>query len=349
MTPSRALADRPVIRTGIYSWAVVGILALTAAVLYVLGQISLVVIPLGLALFPAAVLYPAARRLKEQGVPDAAASTLVLIGFLAIVAGIFAFVIPQVADQVDNLTESLTGGIERLRETIEQGFLFLPPVQIADVTDRAQEVLQGEAVRSGALSAAATAGRFLTGLVLGLFALFFYLKDGPRIFRWVRNIAPRRARDDAGNVIRIAWDTVGDYIRGQLIVAVVDALFIGVGLAILGVPLAFALGVLVLFGALFPIVGAVISGGIAVLVALATQGFGTALIALGIVIGVQQLEGNLLQPIILGRATALHPLAVIAALTVGATLLGILGAFIAVPVAAALARGANYLRERVPG
>ena len=345
-TPGELLQS-PVLRVGLYSWAIAGILVVVVAALYVMGQISLVVIPLGLALFPAAVLYPAARRLKERGTPDAAAAALVLLGFLAIVAGIVAFIVPQVADQVDSLTESLTSGIDRLRATIEEGFLFLPPVRISEVTDQVQEFLQGENVRAGAVSAAVTAGRFLTGLVLALFALFFYLKDGPTIFRWLRSLAPRASRDDAGRVIRIAWTTIGQYIRGQLLVALVDAFFIGVGLAILRVPLAFPLAVLVLFGALFPIVGAVVSGAVAVLVALATQGFGTALIVLAIVIGVQQLEGNLLQPIILGRATALHPLAVIVALTIGATVLGILGAFIAVPIAAALTRSTQYVRHRV--
>jgi predicted PurR-regulated permease PerM len=327
----------------------VGLLAVAVALLYVLDQISLIAVPLGLALFPAAVLYGAARWLKGRGLPDAAAAALVLIGFFAVVAGIFAFVIPQVTGEVENIAEQLQTGLMRLRETLQEGFLFLPPIEIANITDRLQEFAGGEGFRSGALSAATTAGRFLAGLVLMFFALFFYLKDGPLIAGWVRNLFPRRAREDAGHVIKLAWETVGNYIRGQLIVATVDAIFIGIGLAILGVPLAFPLAVLVLFGALFPIVGAVISGGIAVLVALATQGFGTALIALGIVLGVQQLEGNLLQPIILGKATSLHPLAVITALTIGATLLGVLGAFIAVPIAAALARSASYLRSRVPG
>ena len=348
-TPPRKLTQAPLVRSGIYAWSVVGLLAIAVALLYMMGRISLVVVPLGLALFPAAVLYPAVRWLRSRGVPDAATAALVLLGFIAIVAGIFAFVIPQVTSEIDNLTESLTSGLERLRETLADGFLGLPPVQVSDLTDRLQEFATGEGVQAGALSAAVTAGRFLAGLVLLLFALFFYLKDGPTIARWVRNLFPKRAREDAGNVIKISWETIGNYIRGQLLVALFDATFIGIGLAILGVPLAFPLAVLVLFGALFPVVGAVISGGIAVLVALATEGFGTALIALGIVLGVQQLEGNLLQPIILGKATALHPLAVIAALTIGGTLLGVLGAFIAVPIAAALARTVGYLRTRVPG
>lgn len=348
--PDTQLTRRPVIRSGMYAWAIVGLLALGIAVLYVAGQISIVVIPLGIALFPAAVLYPPARWLKARNVPDAAAAALVLIGFIAIVAGIIAFVIPQVTGQIDSLTESLQQGLDQLRQTAEQGFLFLPPIDLNNITGQLQDfVSQSEGLRSGALAAATTAGRFLVGLVLALFALFFYLKDGPTIARWVRNLFPERARQDAGNVIRLAWETIGSYIRGQLLVALVDAFFIGVGLAILGVPLAVPLAVLVLFGALFPLVGAVISGGIAVLVALATQGFVTALIALGIVVGVQQLEGNLLQPLILGRATALHPLAVIAAITVGGSLLGVLGAFIAVPIAASMTRTAGYLRRVVPG
>jgi putative heme transporter len=352
-TPPRALLDRPVIRSGIYAWALVGILLLLVAAGVVVGQISLVAIPLALALFPAAVLYPAARWLKKHGFPDAGAAALVLVGFIAVVAGIIAFVVPQVTNEVDNLSTSLQQGIEQLRQTLEDGFLFLPPIDVGQLTDtvleRSQEIVQGEGFRSGALSAATTAGRFLAGLVLALFALFFYLKDGPRIARWVRSLFPQRVRDDVGNVLTLGWSTIGNYFQGQLFVAVVDAFFIGLGLLLLGVPLAIPLAVLVLFGALFPIVGAIFSGGVAVLVALATEGVGTALAVLAIVIGVQQLEGNLLQPIILGRATALHPLAVISALTIGASLLGVLGAFIAVPIAAGVARTAGYLRQRVPG
>ena len=351
-TPPRALIDRPTIRSGVYAWAVVGITLVIIAAGIVVGQISLVAIPLALALFPAAVLYPPARWLKQHNFPDAAAAAVVLIAFIAIVAGIIAFVVPQVTNEVDNLATSLQDGIEQLRQTLEDGFLFLPPISLGNITDtiveRGREIIQGEGFRSGAFSAATTAGRFLTGLVLALFALFFYLKDGPRIAHWVRNLFPRRLRDDVGNVLRLGWSTIGNYFQGQLLVAVIDAFFIGLGLVILGVPLAIPLGVLVLFGALFPIVGAIVSGGVAVLVALATQGFGTALAVLAIVIGVQQLEGNLLQPIILGRATSLHPLAVIAALTIGASLLGVLGAFIAVPIAAGLARTAGYLRHRIP-
>lgn len=348
--PDTDLSRRPFIRAGVYAWAIVGLLAAAWAALVVVGQISLVVIALGLALFPAAVLYPPTRWLKARDWPDAAAAAVVLIGFVAIVSGIIAFVIPQVTGQIDDLTESLTQGLEQLRSTIEDGFLFLPPVQVDDLVDRAQNfVSQSEGLRGGALSAATTAGRFLTGLVLAIFALFFYLKDGPTIAGWVQRLFPARAREDAGNVMRLTWQTIGNYFRGQLLVALVDAFFIGLGLVILGVPLAVPLGILVFFGALFPVVGALISGSVAVLVALATQGFVTALIALGIIIGVQQLEGNVLQPIILGKATALHPLAVIGALTIGGILLGVLGAFIAVPIAAALARTAGYLRERVPG
>lgn len=348
--PATDLTRRPVIRSGLYAWAVVGILAATYALLLVVGRVSLVVIPLGLALFPAAVLYPPTKWLKDRDLPDSAAAALVLIGFIAAVAGIIAFVVPQVTGQIDSLQESLTEGLETLRQTLEEGFLFLPPVNVDDLVDQAQNfVSQSEGLRGGALAAATTAGRFLTGLVLALFALFFYLKDGPRIAAWVRSLFPQRARGDADTVMRTTWETIGNYFRGQLLVAFVDAFFIGLGLVILGVPLAVPLGVLVFFGALFPIVGALLSGSVAVLVALATQGFVTALITLAIIIGVQQLEGNVLQPIILGRATALHPLAVIAALTVGGLLLGVLGAFIAVPIAAALARTAGYLRQRVPG
>nr|MBA2578793.1 AI-2E family transporter [Euzebyaceae bacterium] len=158
---------------------------------------------------------------------------------------------------------------------------------------------------------------------------------------------PRRARADAEAIGARVWFTIGAYIRGQLVIAVVDAVLIGLGLWIVGVPLALPLAVLVFFGGLFPIVGAVAAGIVAVLVALATGGLTSALIVLAIVVAVQQVEGHLLAPIVLGKATELHPVAVIAALTAGAVLLGVLGAFLAVPIAASATRAVGYLRTRV--
>ena len=346
------ISRRPFVRVGIYAWALVGIGLALWGLEQIVALVSVVVTPLILALFPAAILYPATAWLKQR-MPDALATLIVLVVSIAALAGLFTWLAPQVTDEFDNLASDLESGITQLQEFVESGPFGLPQANISDLVDQARDRLTssgiGSTIGSSALSAASSAATFLTSLILLVFALFFYLKDGPRLARALRNVFPRRFRADAAEVGTLAWSTVGGYIQGQLLIAFIDAVFIGIGLVIVGVPLAIPLAVFIFFGALFPIVGAFASGALAVVVALASSGFGDALIVLGIIIGVQQLEGNLFAPIILGRAVELHPLVTIAALTAGALLLGVLGAFLAVPVTAAVFRAASYLRERVPG
>jgi putative heme transporter len=176
--------------------------------------------------------------------------------------------------------------------------------------------------------------------------LFFYLKDGRRLRDAIVTTAPRHRQPIVREGLDRSWTTLSSYVQGQLLVAAVDAVFIGVGLLILGVPLALPLAILVLFGGLFPIVGAVATGALAVLVALADGGLTTGLIVLGIVLAVQQIESNVLEPLILGRTIHLHPIVVLTAIAAGASVLGILGAFLAVPVAAITARIVDLVRGR---
>ena len=343
---------RPFVRIGIYAWALVGIGLALWGLEQVVALVSVVVTPLILALFPAAILYPPTRALK-QFMPDALATLLVLLVFFGALAGLFTWLAPQVMDEFDNLTSDLQSGIDQLQDFVESGPFGLPEVETSQLVDQARERLTGSGIGSrlgsSALSVASSAATFGTSLILMLFALFFYLKDGPFLARALRNVFPRRFRADAAQIGTRAWNTVGGYIQGQLLIALIDAVFIGIGLLILGIPLAVPLAVFIFFGALFPIIGAFAGGALAVVVALASSGFTDALIVLAIIIGVQQLEGNVFAPVILGRAVELHPLVTISVLTAGAILLGVLGAFLAVPVTAAVFRAADYLRERVPG
>jgi len=304
-----------------------------------------------LALFPAAVLTPLAVRLKARGLRDALVATLLVVGTLLVIGGTFAVLVPVVSGQIDDLSTEFRQGIEDLRRYLARGPFGLAPIDLNDLIDQAREQLQSaDMFSSGAVSSVAgQAGRFLTGLIVFVIALFFYLKDGPELAAWLRRQFPRALRNDAAAVGDQVWTTIGSYFRGQLLVALIDATGITIGLLILGVQLALPIGVLVLFGSLFPVVGAFVSGSVAVIIALATQGVVSALIMLGIVLGVQQLEGNVLQPLILGRATQLHPLAVVGSLIAGGALFGILGAFLAVPVVASAWRTVSYLRERVAG
>jgi predicted PurR-regulated permease PerM len=196
---------------------------------------------------------------------------------------------------------------------------------------------------SGAVGAATTAGHVLTGLLLALFATFFFLKDGPRIWSWVVRLFPADARNRADGAGRRAWLTLISYVRATLAVAFVDAVGIGLGAAILGVPLALPLAVIVFLGSFVPIIGATLSGLVAVLVALVAKGPLTALILLGVVLLVQQLEGHVLQPLLLGRAIKVHPLAVVFGIATGVLLAGIVGALIAVPIVAVINTVASYL------
>jgi predicted PurR-regulated permease PerM len=340
------LMQRATVRLGAYAWAVVGVVVVLIILGQIIGRVSIVAIPLVLALFPAAVLTPLADRLKQRGLRDAVVATLLVLGTLLFISGIITVLVPVVADRFDDISEQFRDGVEDLRTFLARGPFGLDPVNLDELVERAREQVQSaEVFSSGTVSdVAGQAGRFLTGLVVFVIALFFYLKDGPALAAWLRRQWPSFAQDDASAIGGLVWTTIGSYFRGQLLVALIDAVGITIGLLVLRVPLALPIGVLVFFGSLFPVVGAFVSGLLAVLVALATQGFVTALIVLAIVLGVQQLEGNLLQPLILGRATQLHPLAVVAALVAGGSLLGILGAFLAVPVAASAWRAISYLR-----
>lgn len=345
----RPLWHRPTIRVGAYAWAVVGVVLLIMAVARAVAEVSIVVIPLVLALFPAAVLAPLVSRLRARRLPAAAAASIVLLIFIGFLVGVVSALIPAVRNELDDLSQNISMGYRELQGYLASGPFGFDPIRIEDITDRASELLaRTEGLGERAVEAARVVFEGITGLLVMLITLFFYLKDGDRMARWMRNLFPEPVRPDVEVVGGIVWTTIGGYIRGQLLIALIDAIFIGAGLAVLRVPLALPLGVLVFFGGLFPIVGAFAAGIVAVLVALADGGLVRGLLVIALIVGVQQLEGHLLQPLILGRAVELHPLAVIVAITGGAILLGVLGAFLSVPVVASITRAAAYVRGRIP-
>lgn len=350
-TGATRLADRPTIRVGAYAWALIGVVGVLVVLMIMIGRLSLLVIPLVLALFPAAILAPLATRLKARGLKDALVATLLVLGTVVALIGLFTVLVPVVSSQFDTLGTQFERGIDDLRAFLAQGPFGLEPIRLNDLIAQARaQVQSADVVSSGTVgNVAGQAGRFLTGLAVFILALFFYLKDGPAIAAWLRRQFPAAAADDASAVGNLVWTTIGSYFRGQLLVALIDAVGIALGLVVLRVPLALPVGVLVFFGSLFPVVGAFFSGVVAVIIALATKGFVTALIVLGVVLAVQQIEGNVLQPLILGRATSMHPLAVVGALIAGGSLLGIVGAFLAVPVTASAWRVISYLRTRPTG
>ena len=347
--PEERRAPSRLWQAGRTAWAVLGVLAVLAVVGYAASLLSLIVVPLVLALFPATLLVPVAAWMRRRGVPSALAAIASILAALLLFAALVGAMIPLVAAELPDLADSAEEGIAEIETLLaEDPFgIDLPGIDEVLGTIREQVGEVGD-LAAQALDAAVVAFETVTGLIVVLVLLFFYLKDGRRLAQGLIGLAPARMRPRVAASAEGAWATLGAYFRGQLLVALVDAVLIGAGLLVLGVPLAVPLAVLIFFGGLFPIVGAVLTGALAVLVALADGGLTIGLIVLGLVLLVQQLESNVLEPYILGRAIHLHPIVVLLSIATGALLLGILGAFLAVPLAAIIARTARDLRADPP-
>ncbi|MPZ86688.1 MAG: AI-2E family transporter [Nitriliruptorales bacterium] len=348
---SRRQRSHPFLQIGRYAWATVGIVAVLVVLGFISSRLTLVVVPLTLALFPAALLAPVAACLKRHRVPPGLASLLTILGLLLLLGATIGGLVPVVTAEIPDLVESFQQGVAELEAFLQANPFGMGIGGIEELIEQGRRQLQEAAgqIATGAFAFAGQAAEVLVGMVFLFVVLFFYLKDGDRIGGGILGTFPERMRPDVEAIGGRVWYTVGRYFRGQLLIALVDAVLIGIGLLILGVPLALPLAVLVLFGGLFPIVGALVSGFVAVLVALADGGITTALLTLALIVGVQQAEGNVLEPLVLGRAISLHPLIVLGALTAGGVTLGVLGAFLAVPVAASVARVVDYARERDRG
>ncbi|MDQ4021061.1 MAG: AI-2E family transporter [Actinomycetota bacterium] len=340
-----ALVPRWFLRTVAYCAGLLVVAAAVAVLGWVLMKVSLVTIAVLLALLLAALLEPLARLLRRV-MPAPLAALLSLLVILGVVGGTGYLLTRRVTGQIDNLTASLTAALGRIRNWLVTGPLSLQPQQVDQV--RAQLV---GAVRSAAPSgftAASMVISVLTGVVIVLFVLFFLIKDGRGMWHWVVGVAPARHRARINEAGRLAWATTGRYVVGVVVIALIDAVAIGTGLFVIGVPLALSLTILIFLGAFVPLLGATVSGAVAVLVTLVTNGLADALIVLGLVLVVQNLEGNLLQPLIQGRAVRLHPVVILVAVTAGFLLFGIAGAVIVVPVVAVTYRVATYLRDPDP-
>jgi putative heme transporter len=349
-TSSRDDADVPhALRiAAAWCWRLIVIGIVFWALLKLVGTISIVIIPLAVALLLSALLAPAVGWLLRARLPRSLATAVVLVAGLAAVIGTFTLVVNEFIKGVPELTAKSTQGLQQIQQWLKTGPLHLSDNDLDRYIEETQRWVDNNTERftSGALSTAATLAEVLTGTVLVLFATFFFLRDGSIIWRFLVRLLPVAARwkvDDAG---RAAWATLGAYVRATVLVAFIDAVGIGIFLVILDIPFAFPLAALVFLGAFIPIVGATLSGGVAVLVALVDSGPVTALIILGVVIGVQQVEGHILQPLIMGRAVAIHPLAVIIGLAAGVVLAGITGALVAVPIIAVLNTAVRRLAAR---
>lgn len=320
-----------------------------ALLFWLLGKVWVGVRPILLALILSTVLRPPVAWLTRHRWPAAAAAAAVLVGALAAFLGLLAAVAQPMIGQSVELANSAVTGIEQV-----QDWLTGPPVNLASeridtVTAAAIDRLRGSAsqIAAGVFTGVSAVTSSVVTAVLVLVLAFFFVKDGPAFLPWLRREAGPEIGGHLTEVFSRSWKTLGDFIRVQAIVSFVDAFFIGLGLVVFGVPLAPALAVLTFFAGFIPIVGALAAGTLAVLVALVSNGLTTALIVLAIIVGVQQLESNVLQPVLQGRSLNLHAAVVLLAVTAGGTLFGIIGAFLAVPVAAVTAAVLRYISEQI--
>jgi predicted PurR-regulated permease PerM len=330
-----------------WAWRLLILGGLAYAVIYLLGRVRIVLVPLVIALLLSALLSPAVSWLLRKGLPRSLATGLVLVGGLLAVAGTLTLVISQFIQGAPALGKSATAGVRQIQDWLKNGRLHLSDGQLDNLIASGQQwVNQHSAdLTSSALATATTVFDVFAGLVLVLFSTFFFLRDGRRIWSFLIRLLPSQFRHQLADAGEASWSTLVAYVRATVLVAFIDAVGIGLALVILNVPLAFPLAALVFLGAFIPIVGATLSGAVAVLVALVGNGPITALIVMGAVIGIQQLEGHVLQPFIMGRAVAIHPLAVIVAIATGVVLSGIMGALVAVPIVAVLNTGIRRLVE----
>ena len=334
MDPRTPVWDNTLGRAAIRSAQTLLVLSLVVVVTYAAIQLRLLVVPLLLATLVAAAASPVVDWLTGRRMPRMLAVWLTLLTGFAVVGAIGWWIGSAVSDQWDDLVDSATGGWEKLRDFVLTGPLPVKEEDFAGLMDRLGEFAAGPTVQQGALSGATLVAEVITGLFLGLVLLFFLLKDGRAIWSFLSDQLPERYRERYDEAASRAAGVLGGYVRGTAVIALVDALVIGVALAVIGVPLALPLAVVVFFGAFLPLVGATIAGALAALVALVSNGPLTALIVVGVVIAVNQLEGDILAPVVLGQALSLHPLAILMALTAGTIVAGIIGALLAVPFAA---------------
>lgn len=332
-------------------WALcfVAIAAGVLVVGFVLARLWVIVFPVLLATVVATVLWPPTRGLMRLGLRPGAAAGVTLLGFFAVVAGVIALIVPSVIDQAPQLAQRAIGGVNEVRAWLQGPPLNIRDEQLDSAVNAIVSRLQASAntIASGVFSGVTTATSALVTLFLVLVLSFFFVKDGQRFLPWLTSVVGSRGGRHIEAVLTRSWITLGSFIRTQALVSMIDAVFIGIGLVGLRIPLALVLAVITFFGGFIPIVGAFVAGALAVLVALVTKGFTTALIMLGIIIAVQQIEGNLLQPLLQSRSMHLHAVVVLLAVSAGGSLYGIAGAFLAVPVAAVAAVVFRYLSEQI--
>lgn len=331
-----------------WGWRLIVVSAALLGALWLFAYLSEVTVPLVVALLLAALLYPVVRFLS-QAVPRGAAAGLTVVGTLALIIGMLSFVGSQFTSQFSDISDQVGQGVSEVRGWFRDTF-GISDTQVDQWIDRAREEVSSSGGNLGETAAQAglTVTHLVAGFFIAMFALFFFLYEGERIWAWVVRLFPRTSRERVHQSGVIAWGQLSAFTRATILVAAVDALGIGIVAAVLGVPFASGIAVLVFFGAFVPVVGALVSGAVPVLLALVALGPVKALVMLGGVIAVQQFESHVLQPFLLGRAVRVHPLAVILGIAAGVVVAGVIGALIAVPLVAVLNAVGHHLLDDRP-
>ncbi|MGB3481807.1 MAG: AI-2E family transporter [Mycobacterium sp.] len=316
---------------------------------WVVGKTWVIVLPVMLALILCTVLWPPVRWMRGKGFPPALAVVSTLLIAVAAIGAVIAAVAPAIVDQSAELAEQATAGVVQVRDWMGGPPLNISEAQLNSAVEAINDRLNSSSaqIASGVFSGVGAATSALVTVFATIVVTFFLLKDGPAFLPWLRRVVGSPGAAHVAEVLQRVWSTLGGFIRTQAVVSLVDAVLIGIGLLIVGVPLAYALAIITFIGGFIPIVGAFVAGGLAVLVALVSNGPVDALIVLGIILVVQQLEGNVLQPWLQSKSMKLHAVIVLLAVTLGASTFGIVGAFLAVPVAAAVAVILRYYDEQV--
>jgi predicted PurR-regulated permease PerM len=330
-------------RAGAAAWALVGIAVLVLLAGWAIGRLMPVVLPFAVAVLLATLLRPIAARLERRGARPAVAAIIAVVGAVLVFVLAITLILPPFIARLTDLGSSLQEGVERVAYEIGSVFgMDRAGVDrmLTDAANRMRERAGGQAM-AGITSLAGA----LASTVLVIFLSFFLVKDGRRMWTWLLDLVPQRRRDRIDDLGERSWTVLTAYTRGIVFVATVDAVLIGLALLIVGVPLALPLIVLTWIAAFFPIIGAIVAGAAAVLVALVTNGPTEALIVLAAILVVQQVEGNVLYPVVVGPRLKLHPIVVLVAVAMGGTLAGIPGAFLAVPIATICGALLGYQRE----
>lgn len=331
-----------------WSWRLLLTAVAAGVLLWGLVQLWTVVLPLVLSLFLASVFEPLAARLRRRGWPRSLAALTVFLGCVAALGLVGWWLVTAVASELSDLQDQVSDGLVEVEGWLVNGPLNLSEQQVSDLRSSLDDVLRssGSGLADQALGTARLALEFVGGLILLLFVVFFLLKDGETMGAWLIDRLPGAHREDLREVGRRSRQLLRRYLLATAFTGVIDAVLIGAGLLLLGVPAVLPLTVLTFFGAFFPLVGATLAGAFAALVALVSGGFTDALWVLVLTIVVQQVEGNVLQPFFMDRAMRLHPIVIVVAVGSGILVAGLSGAFLAVPVVAVAVTIAAYYREK---